>query len=409
MFKRILPATMILLGLAFPAHAQVGKVTCLGLPALTGDTTSSAGGCATSTTKLTSTDDTTTNATYYPLFMLGTGDAGFKTSSTKYSWNPSTGTLNVTVLQQNGTSLATVATSGSAADLGSGTLPAARIPTPGASSLGGVQSKDCSSGSQFLQKINTDGTETCASPSAGGILAINGYINGFTLSNDGSTPNTVLDIAAGYAADSTDAVMITGTAFTKKTGASWAAGSGGYMCSVTTSTWYHVFAIINSGSFDVYCDTSPSAANKPASTTAFRYIGSFLTDSSSHIIAFTQYGQNFVWSGSGFADVSNGHATVATAVTLHTPLGFVTFPYGRIYYYVSADLNDQGQFYSGTNASWSLFIDPQVLSVPQIYPLAPYLLYTNTSSQISYNGQTTSDATYITTQGYINPRVAPNF
>jgi hypothetical protein len=64
--------------------------------------------------------------------------------------------------------LATVATSGSAADLSSGTLPAARLPTPGASTLGGVESKDCSSGGAFVQTINTDGTETCATPSGGG-------------------------------------------------------------------------------------------------------------------------------------------------------------------------------------------------------------------------------------------------
>jgi hypothetical protein len=57
---------------------------------------------------------------------------------------------------------ATVATSGSASDLGTGILPAARLPVPSASTLGGVQSKDCSSGGQFVQKINTDGTESCA-------------------------------------------------------------------------------------------------------------------------------------------------------------------------------------------------------------------------------------------------------
>jgi hypothetical protein len=38
------------------------------------------------------------------------------------------------------------------------------LPFPGATSLGGVQSKDCSSGSQVVQKINTDGTITCITP-----------------------------------------------------------------------------------------------------------------------------------------------------------------------------------------------------------------------------------------------------
>jgi hypothetical protein len=49
-----------------------------------------------------------------------------------------------------------------------GKLTASLLPVPTASTLGGVESKDCSSGGQFLQTINTDGTETCATPAGGG-------------------------------------------------------------------------------------------------------------------------------------------------------------------------------------------------------------------------------------------------
>ena len=49
---------------------------------------------------------------------------------------------------------------------------------------------------------------------------------GLTLSNDSGTPNSVLDIAAGACADSTNAVPIIGTAFTKSTAGSWVAGTG---------------------------------------------------------------------------------------------------------------------------------------------------------------------------------------
>jgi hypothetical protein len=46
------------------------------------------------------TDDTTTNATYYPLFSSGTSGtlSAVNTSSTKYTYNPSTGTLSATVM-----------------------------------------------------------------------------------------------------------------------------------------------------------------------------------------------------------------------------------------------------------------------------------------------------------------------
>jgi hypothetical protein len=64
---------------------------------------------------------------------------------------------------RNGAPIVAVATSGSAADLTTGTLPAARLPAPTASTLGGVQSKTCSA-SQWLNEISTSGVPNCAQP-----------------------------------------------------------------------------------------------------------------------------------------------------------------------------------------------------------------------------------------------------
>ncbi|MGM4891275.1 hypothetical protein [Tardiphaga sp. 839_C3_N1_4] len=64
---------------------------------------------------------------------------------------------------RNGALIAAVATSSSAADLTTGTLPAARLPVPTASTLGGVQSKTCSA-SQWLNEISTSGVPNCAQP-----------------------------------------------------------------------------------------------------------------------------------------------------------------------------------------------------------------------------------------------------
>ena len=44
----------------------------------------------------TSTDDTTTNATYYPAIVTTAGGSTVKTSSSKFSFNPSTGLLTTT-------------------------------------------------------------------------------------------------------------------------------------------------------------------------------------------------------------------------------------------------------------------------------------------------------------------------
>lgn len=145
-----------------------------------------------------------------------------------------------------------------------------------------------------------------------------GLLFGLTLSNDSGTPNTVLDIAAGTCADSANAVTVTLGAFTKSVAGSWAAGSGGNGMgtglTATAATWYHVFAIIVSGSADVYFDTSVTAANKPASTTAFRRIGSIDLDGSVHIVPFGQNGDRFD-RGTPLQEY-NGTPGVTTAVSL---------------------------------------------------------------------------------------------
>lgn len=65
---------------------------------------------------------------------------------------------------RQGAAIVAVATSGSAADLSTGTLPAARLPNPSVSTLGGTQSKTCSS-SNWLNAISTSGVPACSQPS----------------------------------------------------------------------------------------------------------------------------------------------------------------------------------------------------------------------------------------------------
>jgi hypothetical protein len=59
--------------------------------------TASTATTATNATNAAITDDTTTNATYYPAFMTATsGNGGVRVSSTKLTYNPSTGALTST-------------------------------------------------------------------------------------------------------------------------------------------------------------------------------------------------------------------------------------------------------------------------------------------------------------------------
>lgn len=151
------------------------------------------------------------------------------------------------------------------------------------------------------------------------------YIAGLVLSNDSTAPNTVLDIAAGQTVDSTNSVYVTLGSFTKSIAGPWASGAGangmGTGLTVQNSTWYHVFVIVNAGITDVYFDTSVTAANAPAGTTAFRRVGSFETNGSAQIIAFKQDGDLFEWATPTVDYSTSDPGTSAVTVTLNVPLG----------------------------------------------------------------------------------------
>lgn len=157
-----------------------------------------------------------------------------------------------------------------------------------------------------------------------------GFVGGLTLSNDGGTPNTILDIAAGSANDSTDVTRIKIGAFTKTTAGAWTSGTGnagmGNGLTIAASTWYHTCLAFNGGTPDIWFDTSATCANKPAgiSGALFRRIGSFKTDASVHILPFVQHGNEFDWV-TPVQDVST--ATLGTTQAAQTvasvPLGVV--------------------------------------------------------------------------------------
>jgi hypothetical protein len=184
--------------------------------------------------------------------------------------------------------------------------------------------------------LNDVNSQATALANLGGVSVLRSYIAGLTLSNDGGTPSSVLDIAAGQAADSGNAVMISIGAFTKSTAGAWTSGTGnngmGNGLTIANSTWYHVILANNGGTPDIYFDTSATGANRPAgiSDTKVRRIGSFLTDGSAHILAFKQVGETFYWSALP-RDVAGVTVTATpTLYPLSTPLGVQTRPLLRV-------------------------------------------------------------------------------
>jgi hypothetical protein len=218
---------------------------------------------------------------------------------------------------------------------------------------------------------------------------LRGFIGGLALSNDGSTPNSVIDVAAGICADSTAATYIALTAFTKSTAGAWVAGSGGNgmgtALTVGASTWYFAFAIINNGLPDVYFDTSITAANKPTNTTSFRRIGSFKTDGSSHILAFTQIGtgstRQYAWTVATL-DVNADTALSNTLklYTINVPLGIKVIADISV---LAKCTTVQGFYVVSPDTTTVSGVGDLNNSVANVNTAAPKQVRTNTAQQIA--------------------------
>lgn len=128
---------------------------------------------------------------------------------------------------------------------------------------------------------------------------LQGYRYGLTLSNNGTDPTNDIDIAAGYAVDSTNAAGMTLAAgITKRLDAAWAVGTGngGLDTGSIANTTYHIWLIRrpDTGVVDALFSTSASSPSMPANYTQKRRIGSIIR-SGGAIILFIQYDRKFVY------------------------------------------------------------------------------------------------------------------
>jgi hypothetical protein len=237
---------------SFVANGTTGQV-------LTSNGTS-APSWTTPTAYATVTDDTTTNATRYPLFANQTsGNLTTEyTSSTKLQYNPSTGLLTSTAFSGSGASL----TSLNASNLSSGTVPSAQI----SGSYTGITS------------VGTLATGTWNATTIG--VAYGG--TGLT-----STPaNGALDIGNGTGFTRTTLTAGTGITITNASGSITVATSGGSGATITDDTTtngtrYINFTSATSGSLSTIYTSSTKLTYNPSTglltTTAFSGSGASLT------------------------------------------------------------------------------------------------------------------------------------
>lgn len=244
--------------------------------------------------------------------------------------------------------------------------------------------------------------------------AVYNFRGGLGISNDGTSPNTVIDTAAGAATSDDGTITMTLAAFTKTTGA-WVAGSGNGCLdtgSVASSTWYHLFLIAkNNGAVDELCSTSATAPSLPSGYTKKRRFSAFKTDASAHILAFTEVG-NVYWWGTPVLDLNT--SSLGTSATLETlasvPIGVKVQPICR--YAISGGSPpvsvlltspDEADSAPGTTTPFSAVPGYDQLDeslVAGVVNSACPVLTTNTSQQIRARASAASTTLAIVTRGW---------
>ena len=267
--------------------------------------------------------------------------------------------------------------------------------------------------------FNLTGATNITLPTSGTMITVvPNYLTGVTLSNDSGTPNSKLDIAAGVAADSTNAQMITIGAFVKSTAGAWTSGTGnngmGNGLTIADSTWYHVCLAYNGGTPDVWFDTSAVCANVPSglSGTLFRRIGSFETNSSAQIFAFNQTGDRFDRALPVLEYQGTPGVTTAASLSLSgVPTGVVVT--AILSGYIADTTGENSGLYisslaqTDTAATGALAVTGIIGSAPSAEALggfSGFTVVTNTSAAVRRRTNSTTAQLVIITNGWIDTR-----
>ncbi len=152
------------------------------------------------------------------------------------------------------------------------------------------------------------------------------YVNGMIVSNDATTPNTILDLSAGQCRDSNDVMDITiSTALTINSGV---VGANGIDAGVLlASKVYAVYAIGDSTNkktpAGIMTLASNSAPLMPLHYDSYRLIGYAVTDSSVHFLkayisGINSNGRKFVFDAPQATSVTAGTSATYAAIDLST-------------------------------------------------------------------------------------------
>lgn len=240
-----------------------------------------------------------------------------------------------------------------------------------------------------------------------------GYLSGCTLSGGGTQ---ILTINAGVAcSDDSSTLMKLPSNFTKAIQTAWAVGSATGSLdtgAIANSTWYHVYIIerLDTSVVDVLVSTSATAPTMPTNYTVKRRIGSFKTDGSANITAFSQFGDEFLWkvpvvdfnAVTGTTSATSAILTVPTGIQLFADFNFTmtTSSTGQAVWISSLDENDVAPFSLGAGN----FNGDLVQAFSAAYSSGRFKIRTNTAAQIRWRAFSTSCTIYIYTRGWTDYR-----
>lgn len=266
------------------------------------------------------------------------GPATATTVGTMVLWNDTTG--NTVSMGSTPGNVVTKTIQTSATD-----STADRVMMTGAFGLGGVEALNLPTGTtaqragspsagDFRFNTTTSSIEfyNGSAWSTGDESVAQGYLSGYALSNSTVNVSKGLDIDAGLCAGTgTNSSMSLATAMGKRIDVNWSAGGttavplGGFPSgiSLTTSTWYAVFAISTAdGVVDTGFDTSLTATNLLADATGYvnyRRIGWVYYNASSAIEQFFQDGDVFTFETVQLAKALATTSTVGASVPILAP------------------------------------------------------------------------------------------
>lgn len=172
------------------------------------------------------------------------------------------------------------------------------------------------------------------------------YLNGLLLSNDATTPNTKLDVAAGICRDSNNVIDMNLGNYLGLSGVGTANSStvinfsvnglnGLDTGSIAASTFYYIFVVADSSNKNptgALASLSATAPTLPFGYDSIRLIGCCLTDGSSHLLKYYTAGAGgnkyFQWDAPIAVSVTSS-GTSATYSAMDLSVGMPSSNFGR--------------------------------------------------------------------------------